>query len=642
MARLAHLYAEDFCCIEKMSIPLSNRGLVLIMGDNQDTDAADNNGAGKSTPFKAITWCLFGETLDGDKYDEVIRWGQKQAEVALSFYVGEEMWIVRRWRTKGSPGLSLGFVEVRKRGRSKDIEEKDWEGSSKEIQAKIIDLLGMDFRALCNTTLFGEGDRARFFSATDTAKKETLHRILRSDIYRRAEKHLKEHEVKALKLEVDTLAGAVTTIKARIEEQNVDWVEGMLNEWEDKQDGKIQEALEEVRKNTAEAKTVEGETQRTRKTLEAVLKEAQETQREFEKLEQEAEEAATETDKAREKVRDLQQRVREIDLRTEDLDEKLAQLGQDNCPTCTAPLKKGVPATYRKKLLEERTRLIAQATPMREQIRDAITEQSDWQKKATDLEHALNEAEGAGDNPADIEHQLQTLDATAAGRRELFKKTAAGALERMKALQAEVNPYEEKLDATRQRFAELEEQLADHEEKLVAKRTELAHYEFWVKGFGSQGLPSLLLDSTMPYISSRANEYLETLTDGDITLMYSTQRELKGGGKKDEIEATVTVEGVPGATPSKGQKRKLDLSSDLALVDLAESRAGDLGLLMMDEVLDGLDAEGVARVLRLLHELRTKRSSIFVVTHEPGLAEAFERGLLITKKDKAATITEVK
>ena len=80
----------------------------------------------------------------------------------------------------------------------------------------------------------------------------------------------------------------------------------------------------------------------------------------------------------------------------------------------------------------------------------------------------------------------------------------------------------------------------------------------------------------------------------------------------------------------------------LALVDLAESREGDLGLIMMDEVLDGLDAEGVARVLRLLRELRTKRSSIFVVTHEPGLAEAFERGLLITKKDKAATVTEVK
>jgi DNA repair exonuclease SbcCD ATPase subunit len=153
-----------------------------------------------------------------------------------------------------------------------------------------------------------------------------------------------------------------------------------------------------------------------------------------------------------------------------------------------------------------------------------------------------------------------------------------------------------------------------------------------------------MLDSSMPLITERANHYLETLSDGDITGVFRTQRELKSkvGQVRDDIDITWTIEGNVGVRPSSGQLTKINVATDLALMDLAAGReGGGLNLLMLDEVLDGLDAEGTARVLQLIQELRTVRGSVFVVSHGSSMSEIFERSLKIVKKDGAAIVEKV-
>jgi ABC-type dipeptide/oligopeptide/nickel transport system ATPase component len=169
----------------------------------------------------------------------------------------------------------------------------------------------------------------------------------------------------------------------------------------------------------------------------------------------------------------------------------------------------------------------------------------------------------------------------------------------------------------------------------IAKAGDLAHMEFWQRGFGNQGLPSFVLDSVMPYITERANHYLETLADGDIKMNFSTQRELKRakGEMRDEISITWEIEGLEDSyPPSGGQLKKMEIATDLALMDLVATReGGSVDLLMMDEVLDGLDPEGRQRVLHLLHELRAKRGSIFVISHDAEVAEIFEKSIIVVK-----------
>ncbi|GAG19990.1 unnamed protein product, partial [marine sediment metagenome] len=44
---------------------LNDRGLVIVLGDNQDEPRMNSNGSGKSTLFDALDWCLFGKVPRG-------------------------------------------------------------------------------------------------------------------------------------------------------------------------------------------------------------------------------------------------------------------------------------------------------------------------------------------------------------------------------------------------------------------------------------------------------------------------------------------------------------------------------------------------------------------------------------------------
>jgi DNA repair exonuclease SbcCD ATPase subunit len=76
-------------------------------------------------------------------------------------------------------------------------------------------------------------------------------------------------------------------------------------------------------------------------------------------------------------------------------------------------------------------------------------------------------------------------------------------------------------------------------------------------------------------------------------------------------------------------------------MDLAARELGRPPLLMFDEVLDGLDHEGQERVIRLLHELRGRFGSIFVITHEADISEAFEHVVRVTKAEDGSSTVEV-
>ena len=162
-----------------------------------------------------------------------------------------------------------------------------------------------------------------------------------------------------------------------------------------------------------------------------------------------------------------------------------------------------------------------------------------------------------------------------------------------------------------------------------------------MRGFSNQGLPSFLLDSVMPFITERANHYLETLSDGDIKVNFSTQREMKSskGEFKDEIDITWEIEGIEDYPPSGGQLKKMEIATDLALMDLVSTQEkAHVDLLALDEILDGLDDEGRQRIMVLLREIRSKRGSVFVISHESEVAEIFEKAIIVVKKDGVTSL----
>lgn len=617
------LRIEDFCSIEKAELDLYQQGMSSIVGINHDTDAATSNGSGKSNIPKALTWCLFGETLDGDRYDEVIRYEQKQAKVSVIFRTDNESWEVERIRKKGSPALTLRHGT------------EAWGGDAKEVQAKIVDLLGLDFRGFCNVVLYGSGDNNRFFSSTDTVQKETIHRILRTDHYRKAEKWARGVYVELEKAHDETRHAIVAT-EQQFGEHDLDDLQRQVDNWQKERDEELEAYRAVLESLDTDLEAQEGDFAQERAGLEESIEEAERRKKTLTALWKERAALQEKRDELRERMEKFRRSRDELQTEIRVASDKLADLHDDNCPTCTAPLSKGAPAKFIKAQQATIDRFSPPFEAASAAYRDTSALLQEKQDELRRLPHSLDDdLRQAQEELSGFRGELMALDGQLQSKKDEIRRDAEHARQRVEQLRNETNPHRAQLAKTEARLKELREELQRLSDKEKSEQVTLAHYEFWVRGFGVRGLPSLLLDSTMPFIGERSNRYLETLSDGDITVEFSNQRELKKKGeKRDEIEITWTIEGVPNVRPSAGQKKKMEVSSNFALGDLAMSREhSGVNLLFLDEVLDGLDKEGVSRVLRLLQRMRTKRSSVFVITHEEGLSEAFERTLCAEKKN---------
>jgi DNA repair exonuclease SbcCD ATPase subunit len=147
------------------------------------------------------------------------------------------------------------------------------------------------------------------------------------------------------------------------------------------------------------------------------------------------------------------------------------------------------------------------------------------------------------------------------------------------------------------------------------------------------------MDSVVPVVAARANKYLEILADGDLRIKLDTLTTLKGGGVREKLSFTTTVEGQQDVPMSGGQLKKVTLATDLALMDLLAKREGAaVDLLLLDEVLDGLDAAGRSRIMDLLSHLRSQRSTIIVISHDPEIVEKFGKTITVIKKNGIARL----
>jgi len=626
VTELLALSAEDFCCFEAFTLPLLRQGLVWLGGDNQDSDAAESNGSGKSTIFKALSWGIYGETIDGEKGDKVIRNGTKCARVVIRM---TEDWRVIRERRKGSPRLWLY------RG------EEEYKADKADVQTKINELVGMDFRSFRNTVLYGQRDRSRFVdpSTSDADRKRVLHHILRTEVLRTCHDIAKKRNL-ALVHEIADLEEQIRTVTARIEEHDLEGLREESRAWEESRQSRAEAAAGHARALVARAKEI-GREAPDKKELAKRIEEIDRKLLLCERATEKADRLRDEADRLATELSEARGVEYAAGAAVSDLEARLAALGgSERCPTCNSPLGKGEAAAHIHEMEGEVFRLNGKAEAAKDRA-NAIEAAADEKREAADAmerkaraKFELTRERGRVEMAIARAETISTLvkDASEAARLKIAE---------VKEIKAEANPYETRIAKAVAIVKKHRATIRDARGKLREKATDRAHEEFWVKGFSPAGLPSFLLDSTMPYLTERANHYLDGLADGDIQMGFSTQRELKSakGEYRDEIDIRWTIEGVEGYPPSGGQFKKMEIATDLALMDLAATReGGHLDLLCLDECLDGLDSEGRSRIIHLLQGLRKSRGTIYVISHDPGVAEAFERALVVTKRDGIARL----
>lgn len=598
MISLDKIAVANFGPFEAFELAIASRGLVLIQGDNQDTTSATSNGAGKSHIFKAMTWCLFGDTAEGDKHDKVIRIGAKSTRVQVDWSDEHGGWSVVRSKARGSSAtLSLEHDGIDVSGMTLG-----------DTQALINKRLGLDFQTWLNTVLYAQSDLVRFAdpATSDTDRKLILKRILRLEVLDKAQKEAKAR-LDRTQAEIDRLERERISVQASLDAiPDVTALQTAAEEAERERVGyqKLVDKLPRLNKVADQIAEVIAEANKRRVEVRAI----------------EAEAAAFGEAKATAlaDVRAAKQKMAE-------LEEEWTLFQEGKCPTC------GASATLthmKKKLKDLEARLAAAAAAVTEaQARaDAAAKlQAEARTRALALSEEISAevSEWQGKlNKVKQEIALSQASIPAAGN---AKRRAEQARQQLK----DVAEREEELQAI---LSDINERAADLDDRRQ-------HLEFWVKGFGNSGLPSYLMDAVVPELTERANHYLKTLADGDIRVAFDTQSKLKSGEAREKLAINWDIEGVPEATPSGGQRKKISIAVDLALMDLVAARErAAIDLLMMDEVLDGLDATGKSRIMDLLGELRQKRSTIFVISHDSGISELFEHTLTVRKQGRISVL----
>jgi DNA repair exonuclease SbcCD ATPase subunit len=148
--------------------------------------------------------------------------------------------------------------------------------------------------------------------------------------------------------------------------------------------------------------------------------------------------------------------------------------------------------------------------------------------------------------------------------------------------------------------------------------------DFWIRGFGPQGIRNLLIRSAIPTLNKHAQEFSKILTGGELTVRFSGEKEV-GKGKNTEKRNKMNVSAIDITGSNKyskasgGEKRRIDMCCDLALHFLVSENT-NLPFLFIDELFTQLDNRGKELVMVLLRKLTERIEGIVVISNMDDIA----------------------
>lgn len=609
MIEFTEVQAQNFMPFGSFHVTLDKAGIVAVRGQT-DTAFSDSNGAGKSGLFEAIYWCLYGDLLRGGKADDVVNNRAKKdtyVVVAGNFH-GRHVRI-QRYRKHVEKKNAIDVFEAVD-GQWVDRSSQD----ARDTQKVIDQFLGLDKALFGSTVVFGGRELASFMNAGDAGRKALFEKLLGLERFEAGFK-LAGDRVSRFDAEVSRHAQTAVQAMTRRDEAREESVAGerQRDGWEASRQAEIKKLDDQI----AAAGDIDRQLKewddyrRGWEAHEAAIKATDETVRQ--QWKGPLEDASAEVQKARDAGRDARR----------DYDRLKRLVESAKCPECEQETNTDGWSTR----LVEAEKLVAQSTT----ALAAATE--NLQRLQSECTAAINSV--TADLPQVREAFARADDAIRRLRTQLT------AVERLKTLRESykvgVNPHETAVQSALTRL-QREEQRAREAEALKDKAfSDGAYYRFWREAFSRSGLRSFLLDSVIPEINTRANEYARILTDGDIAIVFSTQAEGARGKVTEKFDVRVLNAhgGESYDSCSSGERRRIDLCVALAIHDLIVAQTGGVNCVFLDEVFDTLDATGAERVVELLKAKAAycKLQSVFVVTHNRDVANLFPKTWTVVKEN---------
>jgi exonuclease SbcC len=157
----------------------------------------------------------------------------------------------------------------------------------------------------------------------------------------------------------------------------------------------------------------------------------------------------------------------------------------------------------------------------------------------------------------------------------------------------------------------------------------------------------LLIEQALPEIESHANEILDRLSSGTMSVHFETQRQYRDRNREDRKETLdILIRDAMGEREyelfSGGEAFRINFAIRLALSRVLSHRAGArLQTLVIDEGFGSQDADGRQRLIEAINLVRGDFAKILVITHLEELKDAFPARIEVVKANTGSKVSVV-
>lgn len=599
--KIKEIEAKNFRSYSHLKVNLDNyQGLTLLSADN---------GSGKSSIYFALLYALYGKCPDGTKADEVIKHGSKGGTFTrVSLEINGKDYEVTRYRKdkeyKNKVILTCNGEDITL-------------STDKETNDKIIDILGFKEDTLLNSLVFSPEQLNTFINATDKTKKAMLEDLTNIAVYRKAYALVKED----LKEAQENLS------KAQEGQQHIIDL------------GNYQKALEEQWKQNKA--TLEGQ---KKKYLDYLSQTDQAT------LEKEV---ASQTDLVnhnKQTLLNLNNQIDKLGINTtaphlneynqarsladrkynvqkhtyNQLQEIFAQLKKvQNTPNAICSLCGNVLDAQHKQV--EITNLTKQLKEGKQQYLSQKEEYNQAEDKAQQVKAIVEQEQASAKESLNklnrLNSQKEKINAQMR-QATLALQQAQQRLSKYQEAQVELSRLDKQvIDKPKELSTDYRRQLIEAQDKVNQAQNKISELKKLSEIYSDRGVKAQALNKVVPFLNDHLAKTLDILTGGEIQASISSQTTTKTGKANNKIDLSVNT---PKAKKtyqelSSGEKRRVGISLNIAFMEYLQTQIGGSNLIVLDELFDNLDQQGIDEVVELLGKISNNDMVVLVISHNPDL-----------------------
>mgnify|MGYP000924751294 CR=1 FL=1 len=295
---------------------------------------------------------------------------------------------------------------------------------------------------------------------------------------------------------------------------------------------------------------------------------------------------------------------------------------------------------------------------------EALRKQEEEERKAVDELHELEKAQAAFEplqrqmkdtrSQVDaVEKEFLEISLDCQQAVERYEKEKSG-LPDLAAQEREFNELKETENYLRmqvggaQQAVDVLKGLQDRKKEIEARLSELreqiTRYRTLERSCGKDGVPALLIEQALPELETQANDILDRLTAGSMSVRFVTQTDYKSKKRDDKKETLDIMIHDPAGTRayelfSGGEAFRVNFAIRLALARVLAQRAGArLQTLVIDEGFGSQDTEGKQRLIEAINLVQHDFKKILVITHLEELKDAFPARIEVEKSGSGSIV----